>query len=111
MPIEYLEGFSPAVGDWIAVYAWPEAPPGVDPWILEPVIGWAVVDSSEPQVDGYSDTHRAIRPVIGGDVITIDGDGWLGVYRRIYMNQPRIREQLLAACGRTDEPQMLRRGV
>ena len=95
MPIDYLEGFSPAVGDWIAVYAYPEAPPGADPWVLEPIIGWAIVESDE---DGEG-TIRAIRPVIGGDVITIDGDGWLGVYRRADLNQPEVRAQLLAKCG------------
>ena len=99
MPIEYLEGFSPAVGDWVAAYEWSEAPPGVDPWILEPIIGWAVVETPMPEMDPPGNV-REILPVIGGDVITIDGDGWLGVYRRIDLLQPNIRQQLLAKCGR-----------
>ena len=100
MAIEYLESFAPAVGDWIAVYEWSEAPPGVDPWVLEPIIGWAVVETPIAEIDATTTNIREILPVIGGDVITIDGDGWLGVYRRMDLLQPNIRQQLFAKCGR-----------
>lgn len=99
MAIEFLESFAPAVGDWVAVYQWTEAPAAVDPWVLEPIIGWAIVETPTAEIDAVSSV-REILPVIGGDVITMDGDGWLGVYRRADLLQPAIRQQLLAKCGR-----------
>lgn len=94
---DHIESFVAATGDWIAVFANPEAAPSAEPWIVEPIIGWAVVLSELN--DGSS--VGEILPVIGGEFITVSED-WIGCYRRSDLQLPQIRQALIAKCRQVE---------
>jgi hypothetical protein len=94
---DQIESFAPAVGDWVAIFPNPDALFGMEPWIAEPIIGWAVLAT-----DGSDHSYATeILPVLGGAFVAVSDD-WIGVYRRADLQLPDVRQALREKCQRME---------
>jgi len=92
---EELVDFSPAAGDWVAVFVDTTPSSARPPWHVASIAGWAIVDVE----DGERSPCRVIRPVIGGETIDWQEDNYIGIYRRADLNDPDVRNKLDEICG------------
>ena len=95
---ETLRSFRPEPSpDIVAVYVNTSAPSdAAEPWYVESVIGWAVVDVDDADTDGIS---TVIRPVISGDTPEWEDTSYIGVYRREDLLRRHVRDRLLETCA------------
>jgi hypothetical protein len=95
---ETLRSFRPEPSpDIVAVYVNTSAPDDApEPWYVESVIGWAVVDIDDEDEDGLL---SVIRPVVSGDTPEWQDTSYIGVYRRDDLLSRHIRDRLLETCA------------